>query len=56
MRQNGRLVFEAITARRLRRAPCDLFHSALEVHLEDARFTIEMTPAWGNGGGDREES
>ncbi len=52
VRWNGRL-FEAIAARRDGRPPCELFHSALEVRLGDVRFTIEMTPAWGNGREDR---
>jgi hypothetical protein len=52
VRFNGRL-FEAVVARRERRAIRDLYHSALEVHLDDERFVIEMTPAWGNGAADR---
>jgi hypothetical protein len=52
VRWNGRL-FEALSARLEHRSPRDLYHSALEVHLDDARFTIEMTPVWGNGAGDR---
>ena len=52
VRWNGR-VFEALAARRDHRVPCDLYHSALEVHLDDGRFTVEMTPVWGNGDGDR---
>jgi hypothetical protein len=47
VRWNGHL-FEAIAARRDHRTGRDLYHSALEVHLGDARFVIEMTPAWGN--------
>lgn len=49
---NGRL-FEALAARHEHRAAKDLFHSALEVYLDDARFVIEMTPAWGTGVADR---
>ena len=52
VRRNGR-VFEALAARHEHRSPRDLYHSALEVRLDDDRFTIEMTPAWGNGDGDR---
>jgi hypothetical protein len=52
VRWNGRL-FEAFAARLEHRSPCDLYHSALDVRLDDARFTIEMTPEWGNGDGDR---
>lgn len=46
-------MFEALAARRQHRTPCDLFHSALEVHVDGARFTVEMVPAWGNGALDR---
>jgi hypothetical protein len=52
VRWNGRL-FEALAARHAHRSPRDLYHSALEVRLDDARFTIEMTPAWGNAEADR---
>ncbi len=52
VRRNGRM-FEALAARRQHRTPCDLFHSALEVHVDGARFTVEMVPAWGNGALDR---
>jgi hypothetical protein len=52
VRWNGRL-YEALVARYERREPCDLYHSALEVHLGTERYVIEMTPAWGNGHGDR---
>ena len=51
VRWNGR-VFEALVARYERREPCDLYHSALQVHLDADHYVIEMTPAWGNGGGD----
>lgn len=49
---NGRL-FEALAARHEHRATQDLYHSALEVYLDDARFVIEMTPAWGTDVADR---
>ncbi len=52
VRRNGRM-FEAVEARRQHRTSCDLFHSALEVHVDGARFTVEMVPAWGNGALDR---
>jgi hypothetical protein len=52
VRWNGRL-FEACVARHERRAARDLYHSALEVHLDEDRFVIEMTPAWGGGATDR---
>jgi hypothetical protein len=43
VRFNGR-VFEALEARIARRRPLDLYHSALEVHVTDGRFVIEITP------------
>jgi hypothetical protein len=43
VRLNGRL-YEAIQAFRERRGRFDLYHSALEVHVPEARFTIET--AW----------
>ena len=49
VRLNGR-VYEAVAARRERRSPRDLYHSALEVRVPEGRFVIEMTPiADGNG-------
>jgi hypothetical protein len=45
--------YEAIVARRQRRAAADLYHSALQVRLGDERYVIEMTPVWGNGPRDR---
>ena len=48
VRTNGR-IFEAISARRGHRAPQDLYHAALEIHLGGDRYTIEMTPSWGAG-------
>ena len=35
------------------REPRDLYHSALAVHLDGARFVIEMTPAWCTRAADR---
>ncbi len=45
--------FEAIVARRQGRERRDLYHSALEVHLDGARFVIEMTPVWATRAADR---
>ena len=45
VRLNGR-AFEAVAARRARRPRCDLYHSALEVRLDDDRWTVEMAPVW----------
>lgn len=52
VRTSGRAV-EAVAARREHRAPCDLYHAALEISLDGARYAIEMTPAWGAAGQDR---
>jgi hypothetical protein len=43
VRLNGR-VFEAVAARAARRSACDLYHSALEVHVAAVRFVIEQAP------------
>ena len=40
VRLNGR-IYEAIRARRERREPLDLYHTALEVHVPEGRFVIE---------------
>jgi hypothetical protein len=50
VRVNGR-IFEAVAARLEGRDRCDLYHSALEVQLPDARFVIEQAPAGRNGAG-----
>ena len=52
VRWNGR-IFEVISARRHHRQACDLYHSALIVHLGGDRHTIEMAPAWGDKQPDR---
>jgi hypothetical protein len=43
VRLNGR-VFEAVAARLQRRPACDLYHSALQVHVGGETFVIEQTP------------
>jgi hypothetical protein len=43
VRTNGR-VYEALAARVRGRSPCDLYHSALQVHLRGATYVIEQTP------------
>jgi hypothetical protein len=48
VRLNGR-VFEAVAARLEGRSPCDLYHSALIVHVPKGRFVIEQAPV-GHGG------
>jgi hypothetical protein len=52
VRLNGR-IYEALAARLARRTPCDLYHSALEVHVPEGRFVIEMTPIRAQEGPDR---
>src|SRR4026207_787018 len=43
VRMNG-WIYEHIRAHKEHRAPCDLYHTALEVRLPEARFIIEN--AW----------
>jgi hypothetical protein len=43
VRLNGK-VFEAIAARLAHRRACDLYHSALVVHVPEGRFVIEQAP------------
>lgn len=45
VRWNGR-VFEWLAAGLERRDRCDLYHSALQVHLPEGRFVIEQAPVW----------
>jgi hypothetical protein len=45
VRWNGR-VFEWVAAGLDRRDRCDLYHSALEVRVPEARYVIEQAPAW----------
>jgi hypothetical protein len=52
VRLNGR-VFEAAAARLERRAPCDLYHSALEVRVPEGRFVIEQAPVRDSNGAGR---
>jgi hypothetical protein len=52
VRLNGR-VFEAVVARREHRTACDLYHSALEIHLGPTRWVIEMAPVWNTPDPDR---
>ena len=45
VRWSGKL-FEALVARHEHRGRRDLYHSALEVHVNGDRFVIEMAPVW----------
>ena len=52
VRVNGR-VFEAVAARLAHRDALDLYHSALEVHVPEGTFAIEMGPVWNTGAAER---
>jgi hypothetical protein len=52
VRLNGR-IFEALAAQLERRAPCDLYHSALEVRVPEGRFVIEQAPVRDGNGRER---
>jgi hypothetical protein len=52
VRLNGR-VFEALAARLEHRPPVDLYHSALQVRLQGARFVIEQAPIRDSRGDER---
>ena len=52
VRLNG-LIFEMLAAGLERRDRRDLFHSALEVRVPEARFVIEMAPAWSDDRAER---
>ena len=42
-------VFEAVAACLGGRDRCDLYHSALQVHVPEGRYVIEQAPAWSEG-------
>jgi len=48
VRLNGK-VFEAAAARLSHRSTCDLYHSALIVHVPEGRFVIEQAPVKKDG-------
>jgi hypothetical protein len=52
VRLNGR-IYEAFASRLDGRPSCDLFHSALEVRVPDARYVIESAPIQPSHGPDR---
>jgi hypothetical protein len=49
VRLNGRM-YEAVAARRERRARSALYHSALEIRVPEGRFVVEQAPAWRQSG------
>jgi hypothetical protein len=52
VRWSGRM-FEWLMSRREHRERRDLYHSALEVHVDGDRFVIEMGPVWRESAPDR---
>ena len=52
VRLNGRL-YEAVAARLERRAPCALYHAALEIDVPEGRYVIEQAPARSADGRER---
>lgn len=46
-------IYEALVAARQHRDRCDIYHAALEVHLDGVRYTIESAPAWDRAEPDR---
>jgi hypothetical protein len=52
VRLNGR-VFEAVAARLERRAPCDLYHAALELRVPEGDYVVEQAPVRGGDGAER---
>ncbi len=52
VRFNGR-VYEGLAARLQRRPVCDLYHSALQVHVPEGRYIIEQAPVRDRGGLER---
>ena len=52
VRLNGR-VYEVLKARLERRRACELYHSALQVEVPEARFVIEQAPVHDWSGKDR---
>lgn len=52
VRLNGR-IFEAVVAPLQGRPRCDLYHSALVVHVPEGRVVIEQTPVPDSTGGER---
>jgi hypothetical protein len=52
VRFNGRL-YERVLALRERRPPSDLYHSALQLRLDNITYAIEMGPVWNVADPDR---
>ena len=46
-------IYEAFVATRDGRDPCDLYHAALEVHVDGHRYVLESAPAWDRAAPDR---
>jgi hypothetical protein len=52
VRWNGR-VYEAIAARRSHRPPAPLYHSAMQIRLDDIVYAVEVGPVWNVAAPDR---
>jgi hypothetical protein len=52
VRWNGRL-YERVVAARQRRAPDDLYHSALQIRCAGTTYAVEMGPVWNVRASDR---
>ena len=52
VRLNGR-AFEFVAAPFQHRTRCDLYHSALEVHVAHERYVVEMAPVWNDPADER---
>jgi hypothetical protein len=46
-------IYEALVAARDHRERCDLYHAALEVHVDGSRYVVESAPAWDRAAPDR---
>lgn len=46
-------IYEALVAAREHRDRCDLYHAALQVRLDGARYVLESAPAWDRAAPDR---
>lgn len=46
-------IYEAVAAAREHRDRCDLYHAALQVHLDGERYVIESAPVWDRAEPDR---
>ena len=52
VRLNGK-IYERLVALRHHRQPCDLYHSALQLRLDETTYAMEMGPVWNVDAPDR---